>query len=634
MRAWAFTAIALAGCASGMVRAGQEQRQAEPGSPDAGSILDASTGDPGGDADFRAAANRALVTDPSAASAGLEAFLDHHPSHPGRTAAAALLARVHLGAGDAKAALAALERYAPGAQTADVQFVSALAQVRLGKGAQVVPVLHTFEASGVPAIGGVPDPDANILLHAATAEALAAAGDAGGAIDAWDLYLQNESLRVHERAFARRRAEEIANAVSPEVALQTLASKRRPLTRSMLGAKAAVALRAVGDEASAGRLEQDTGVVRRTLAIDPSQSPPGPGDPLRFGLAIPLSGPQSRLGEVVLRSAALVIGTPAANGQPSPYHLLVRDSAAPTDRAPAGPSSTVWNLSRDEGAVGIVGTPDPRAIELATREGLPFLLLDERAPGGRNTAFQLIHSPESRAAALASRALQLGARRFAILGPDTPAGKRLAAAFRERMSQGGAAQAAAITYPAKATAFSAQVKQLHATAFDVLFVPDDAARLELIAPALAVSDIWPRQPRQLGGAPAKAGTGRREILLMSTALSLSQRLLQNAERYVQGAMLCPGYYPAQDARGGNFASRFHELYGTAPTAADAYGYDGLAILRSAVERGARTKADVLRLLDREAFEGVTGDVRFGPDHARIDPPAIYVVEGDSIRTLR
>jgi ABC-type branched-subunit amino acid transport system substrate-binding protein len=402
----------------------------------------------------------------------------------------------------------------------------------------------------------------------------------------------------------------------------------------MLGAKAAVALRAAGDEASASRLEQDTGVVRRTLAIDPSQSPPSPGDPLRFGLAVPLSGTQSRLGEVVLRSASLVVGTPVANGQPSPYHLVVRDSAAPTDRAPAGPSSAVWSLSRDENAIGLMGTPDPRAVELATREGLPFLLLDERAPGARTTAFQLIHSPESRAAALASRALQLGARRFAILGPDTPAGKRLAAAFRDRMIQGGATQAAGITYAAKATAFSAQVKQLHTTAFDVLFVPDDATRLELIAPALAVADIWPRQPRQLGAAPAKAGTGRREILLVSTALSLSQRLLQNAERYVQGAMLCPGYYPAEDARGGSFAARFRELYGTAPTAADAYGYDGLALLRSAVERGARTKADVLRLLSRETFEGVTGDVRFGPDHARTDPPTIYVVEGDTIRTLR
>jgi hypothetical protein len=58
------------------------------------------------------------------------------------------------------------------------------------------------------------------------------------------------------------------------------------------------------------------------------------------------------------------------------------------------------------------------------------------------------------------------------------------------------------------------------------------------------------------------------------------------------------------------------------------------VLRGAVERGARTRADVLRLLSTQTFEGLTGDIRFGPDRSRIDPPLIYVVEGDGIRSLR
>jgi hypothetical protein len=193
-----------------------------------------------------------------------------------------------------------------------------------------------------------------------------------------------------------------------------------------------------------------------------------------------------------------------------------------------------------------------------------------------------------------------------------------------------------ITYPAGATSFSAQVNELRKIAFDALFVPDEAARLELIAPALAVANIWPRRPRLLV-APSSATTptsGRREVILLSTALSLSDRLLRNAERYVQGAILCPGYYPAEDARSGNFVSRFREVYGTNPTAADAYGYDGLSILRGVVERGGRTRADALRLLGSGRFEGVTGDIRFGPDHGRVDLPLVYVVDGDSIRLLK
>ena len=90
--------------------------------------------------------------------------------------------------------------------------------------------------------------------------------------------------------------------------------------------------------------------------------------------------------------------------------------------------------------------PIPRGIELAARDGVPFLLLDEHAPGARTTAFQLIHAPESRAIALAQRALALGARRFVVLGPDSASGKRLAGAFKNALAAGGGTLVAHITY--------------------------------------------------------------------------------------------------------------------------------------------------------------------------------------------
>ena len=457
------------------------------------------------------------------------------------------------------------------------------------------------------------------------------------AIEQWDQYRSVDEAREHERAYARRRAEEVAEKIPGEAALSALSVPRAPFVRAVLGAHAVAALRARGDEASAVRLEQDVGLIRRNLGLDPGLQAAASVDPLRLGLAVPQSGAQARLGEVVLRGAMLVMAEPTASGDPSSYQLMVRDSDAPAERAgSAGVGGAAWSLSREESVIGLLGAPNPRGIELAARDGVPFLLLDDHSPGARTTAFQLIHAPESRAIALAQRALALGARRFVVLGPDSPSGKRLAGAFKIAVVAGGGALVAHITYVAGATSFSAQVSELRKIGFDALFVPDEATRLELIGPALAVADIWPRRPRLLA-APSSATAptaGRREVLLLSTALSLSQKLLRNAERYVQGAMLCPGYYPAEDARSGNFVARFREAYGTNPTAVDAYGYDGLAILRGAVDRGARTRADVLRLVGSGRFEGMTGDIRFGPDHGRIDPPLIYFVEGDSIRLLR
>jgi ABC-type branched-subunit amino acid transport system substrate-binding protein len=239
--------------------------------------------------------------------------------------------------------------------------------------------------------------------------------------------------------------------------------------------------------------------------------------------------------------------------------------------------------------------------------------------------------------ALARKALALGARRFAILGPESPGGKRLAAAFKSAVESGGGTVTASLTYPSGATSFSTEVANLRKIEFEALFVPDDAGRLELVAPALAVADIWPRAPGAYSAsahATSAAGRGRHDILLLSTALSVSPRLLRNAERYVQGALLCPGFYPADDNRSGSFVARFREAYGTTPSAADAYGYDATFLLRGAVERGARTRADVLRILAKETFEGITGDIRFGPDHGRLDAPLVYVVDGDTIRALK
>jgi ABC-type branched-subunit amino acid transport system substrate-binding protein len=81
-------------------------------------------------------------------------------------------------------------------------------------------------------------------------------------------------------------------------------------------------------------------------------------------------------------------------------------------------------------------------------------------------------------------------------------------------------------------------------------------------------------------------------------------------------------------------ARFRASYATAPTATDAYGYDAANLLRSAVERGAKTRADVLRILSTQTFEGLTGDIRFGPERNRVDPPIVYYVDGESVRTLK
>jgi branched-chain amino acid transport system substrate-binding protein len=239
-------------------------------------------------------------------------------------------------------------------------------------------------------------------------------------------------------------------------------------------------------------------------------------------------------------------------------------------------------------------------------------------------------------AELARRALRLGARDVAILGPDSAFGKRMREAFRRELLAGGGRVTGEATYVAGATSFVSAVAAIKKVPPQAIFVADSADRLELIAPALAVADLWP-QPWGKPRPPAEPGKPRvRNVLLLSTANDLSPRLLQNAGRYVQGALLAPGFFADDaDQRSRAFVEAFRAAYGQDPHATEAYAYDGVTILRAATGRGgARTRTDLLKALASGTFEGLTGNIQFGADHARVDAPLVYVVDGDEIKSAR
>lgn len=232
------------------------------------------------------------------------------------------------------------------------------------------------------------------------------------------------------------------------------------------------------------------------------------------------------------------------------------------------------------------------------------------------------------------------------MGPDSAAGKRLREAFRKAVTAGGGVIATESTYVAGATSFAGAIAPLKKVAVEAIFVPDSADRLALIAPALAVADLWPQpwtKPRAPAGAKGRAKEAdkdqRRPVLLLSTANELSRKLLDTAGRYVQGALLCPGFFAdAADPRARAFVDAYRAAYGQEPHATEAYAYDAVAALRAVTTRGAHTRADVIKALGTSGgaavLQGLTGALTFGPDHGRTDSPLVYVVAGDDIRATR
>ncbi len=421
----------------------------------------------------------------------------------------------------------------------------------------------------------------------ARAEALASAGDRAGAAAAWETYARLPELREHERIYARGRIDALAG---------------RP--------RAAPS--------------------RTTSAASYS----GPGDPRRLGLLVPLSGRDQALGERMLRGAMLALAGQPAAGDQAAFELRVRDAAAEH-----GPLRAATELARDEIVVGAAGSGDRQLGVHTTTEGVPFLAIESEAPPPGSSAFAIIHSSEARAGELARRALAKGARSFAILGPDSAAGKRLAEAFARAVVAGGGRLLAQAAYSAGATSFAVPISQIKRAPFEALFVPDTAVRLELVASGLAFADLWAHPwggpPAARPVAPVGSKVKRRDVLLLSTASGLSTRLLRNAGRYVQGSLLAPGFFADEkDPRAAAFVARHRALYGQDPGVPEAFGYDAVSVLRSAALDRGRTRTKLLEALQAGSFDGVTGTIRFAPDHTRADPPPVYVVDGDTITALR
>jgi branched-chain amino acid transport system substrate-binding protein len=607
----------------------------EPGKPPAaqnGPELPAgATNDPGGDADFAAAKARFDAGDAAAARPLLEAFHDHHPQHPARPAADLMLARLALARGDGESARGLLEPWTsppPDEGTgASARYYLGLAFVRLGQFARARELLLPFLP---PAGAAGPGDDALVELRGALAEATAGVGELPAAIELWDAYARGG--REPEKAYARERITALAGKLTPDALVQTFrAAPPRGLVRALLADPAAGALRARGDAAGAKEIASEGADARQAVGLDsPSGRGSSAGDPGRLGLELALSGKFQPVGEAALRAAMLAAGAPSA----PTMQLEVRDPGGDRLRA----QQRLDDLTADA-VIGVVMAFDLHdeqgAVPLTATEGVPLLMLDNNAAALAPSAFTLVHASSARAAALARKALELGARSFALVGPDTSAGKALRAAFKQAVGEGGGHVAAEASYPPGSTSFTGVVATIKKAQPQVVFVADGADRLELIAPALAAADLWaaPWGAPRPAGAPGKPRP--RNVLLLSTAADLSPRLLQSSGRYVQGALLAPGFYAgADDPRARAFADAYRAAYGQDPHATEAYAYDGVNAIRAAIAAGAKTRGDLLRALAEGTFQGLTGALRFGAGHERADAPVVYVVDGADIRPLR
>jgi branched-chain amino acid transport system substrate-binding protein len=203
-----------------------------------------------------------------------------------------------------------------------------------------------------------------------------------------------------------------------------------------------------------------------------------------------------------------------------------------------------------------------------------------------------------------------------VLAPESGYGKTLSAAFVDEVGRGNGTIVSTVTYKADTKSFASVVSKLTGS-WAAVFVPEDAATLALIAPAL---DAAGTKPRPLG---TKKLRGGRPVLLLSTAENLTGAFLVDAGRHAEGAFLAPGYYPDdQEPASKAFVDRFIQTFGRAPGFIEAYAFDAAQLAAAA---GGAGRAGLAANLSKTQFVGLTGTIRFDAEHRRADPGVVYTV---------
>lgn len=344
--------------------------------------------------------------------------------------------------------------------------------------------------------------------------------------------------------------------------------------------------------------------------------------------------------------------------------LVVRDSGGDPGRAAAA----VRELASSEDVVAILGPIfSDEAIasaEAAEESGIPLVTLSNRedVTAGRKFVMRTRTTPADEVAVLVDHAFdRLSARRFGVLYPRTRYGRGMRKLYWDAVVARGGKLVALASYAPEETDFSNVIKDMvgyrflsagerQAIAmrdreveaarslppakaalarraafeavgpggdplppivdFDVLFIPDSAEAVAMIAPGLALQGI--RGPHLLGSSDW-----------------LDSDLLRGADRHVSGAIVSAPFFAASDVGVvRDFVESYRRTFEAEPDVYAAQGYDAAGLVIQQLADRRRDRRSVLEgLLSTRSFPGASGSLAMRPDGNARRRPFLLEVSG-------
>jgi len=344
-----------------------------------------------------------------------------------------------------------------------------------------------------------------------------------------------------------------------------------------------------------------------------------------IGCLLPLSGSHAAYGQRALRGIKLALNTYHSLNKETHLNLIVQDSQSDEQIAVKG----VQSLNK-KNVSAIIGPMS--ACELAVKEAqtqkVPIIVLSQKdgIPDLGDYVFRNFLTPQMQIDTIVPYAIEkLGARRFVILYPEDTYGETFMTLFQDKVSAYGEQVVGAEVYEPGQTDFGEAIKELinHSIPdeyynwadkkgvlpqqdeiivdIDVVFIPDTFTTVELIAPQLLFYDI-------------------KDVLLLGTNLWHSERLIEMARKYVQGALVPDAFYSESNKKQVvDFIGRYENSFQETPNFIEAVAYDTAMMLFQTISQPEIKSRSELRdhLLSIRNYDGVTGLTSF-KDNGEVD----------------
>ena len=346
-------------------------------------------------------------------------------------------------------------------------------------------------------------------------------------------------------------------------------------------------------------------------------------DRFSIGCVLPLSGPYESFGSRALMGIELALNQFNAQPHVNPIQLLIKNSKGVPNEA----ASVVESLVLKDGVIGVIGpmvTSESAAIRAQDLK-CPIMTLTQKPDITKlgDYVFRNFLTFSLQVKAIVAYAAQeLGIKKFAVLYPEERYGISFMNTFWDELILHGAEIVGVESYGPDQTDFADAIKRLVGLYyprpeepaeylidlspeeekegpepiidFGAVFIPDTFEKVGLIAPQFPFYDVA-------------------DALLLGTNLWHSDKLIQMAQKYVQGAIVPDDFFVNSSSPGvRNFVKSFKEIFGISPGFLEAEAYDTASMFFKLVNQPEVQSRRTLKtaLMDIKDFPGVTGLTSF------------------------